>query len=133
MRPHKHCKSLSPFGKALNKIRIERGMTLQYMSGVLNCSYSYLSAVENGQAPIRNDFVKNLCKLLSIPENGLIELNQLALFSKPFIKLDLRLVSESHRRLSFDFQENFCKLTEQDILEIKKILKRGKEEDDDLL
>jgi transcriptional regulator with XRE-family HTH domain len=67
---------LTPFGKALRKLRIEKSLRLLDLATKLDVSTSFLSAVETGKKPIPNGFVRKLSHTLTISQAELEELHR---------------------------------------------------------
>lgn len=57
---------LTPFGKAVRRERLERGMTLGDMAKDLEVSSSFLSQIETGKKPLSNVFVRKICDYLDL-------------------------------------------------------------------
>lgn len=60
-----HSPNHTPYGKCIKAIRLELGITQQYMASILGYSAQYMSLIENGIRPIKGPFelcVINFCR-----------------------------------------------------------------------
>lgn len=80
---------VTPFGKKLRVIRIERDIFLKDMAEQLDVSIAYLSAVENGKRNIPDDWVEKLGNLYGVYKDEL-----------------KKLIFESRKKATIDFTRN---------------------------
>ena len=59
---------ITEFGKALRKLRIDRGEILKTMAEKLNMTSSYLSAIECGKRNIPSDLISKLASIYDLTE-----------------------------------------------------------------
>jgi transcriptional regulator with XRE-family HTH domain len=57
---------LTPFGKALRQLRINKGLRLLDVANALKISSAFLSAVETGRRPIPDGFLVQLSRALNL-------------------------------------------------------------------
>ncbi len=84
---------MTPFGKAMRNLRMEKGLLLGDLADLVGCSASYISSLEFGRkrkppAP----FVQKVCKLLNLSENERAELEEAAKNSSTTITLQPKMV-----------------------------------------
>jgi transcriptional regulator with XRE-family HTH domain len=58
--------NVTPFGKELRKLRIDRGLLLSQMAADLEVSSAFLSAVETGRKPIPPSLADEVCQLFQL-------------------------------------------------------------------
>lgn len=80
---------LSPFGKALRKLRIDRGWRLKDMADGIDVSASYLSAVETGRKSISSDLVSKIEKWAKLTADECSDLARSAAISAKEFKFAL--------------------------------------------
>ncbi len=101
---------MTEYGKAVRKARITLGITMSQMAKELECSLSYLSAMENGKRPIPMEYVKiteayfvrmGLCENLNL--KALADLSNQCVCLKD-LKTDVQnlIVDIAHTELSDD-------------------------------
>lgn len=66
---------LTPFGKALRKLRLDLNISLKDMAEKLNVSSSFLSAVETGKKKIPQNFLKKIITSYKLPRKNVWELS----------------------------------------------------------
>lgn len=57
---------LTPFGKAIRKIRIDHAVTLKDVADLVGVSSAYLSGIETGRKPLTSDFVEKLLNVWNV-------------------------------------------------------------------
>lgn len=87
---------LTPFGKYLRKLRIDRNELMKDMADKLKVTSSYLSAVEMGKKPVPDSWLPVLSKEYQL--QSMAELAELAYESKPEFKFEVPKGSEDLRR-----------------------------------
>lgn len=87
---------LTPFGRFLRKLRIDRGELMKDMADKLRVTASYLSAVEVGKKPVPEAWVTKLCALYSLSNAN--ELRHFADLSKPEHKFEVPRGADDLRR-----------------------------------
>ena len=59
---------LTPLGKYLRKLRIDKGEILKNMSDKLKVTVSFLSAVENGKKKMPSEWNQKICDLYKLDD-----------------------------------------------------------------
>ena len=80
---------MTPFGKDMRHLRIDRGMLLGDMAEVLQVSSAYLSQIENGKRPIPSDFEERVIALFNLSGNEAEQIRMHALEAKTTFTLRL--------------------------------------------
>ena len=119
--------ALTPFGKALRKLRIDRDMLLKDMADKASLTPAFLSAVEAGRKPIPHYLVDRIANSNSLQEEELIKLRAAAEMSAQSVQINLsRLTSDFDRSLAVQLARNFDDLDDSRKREIKEIMDRRK-------
>jgi len=114
---------LTPFGKAVRKIRIDRSETLGDMAGALGISAAFLSSAETGKRNIPDDLIDRIVRHFGLKGAEAQELRTLALESRSSVKLK---PTEKNRHLATAFARKFDELDKAQIEEILKVLNKAK-------
>lgn len=114
---------LTPFGKALRNLRMDKGMLLKDMAESLDVTPSYLSSIENGKRNIPEDWPRKIGSLYGLSPDEIEGLKAAATASATQIKLDLSEADDNSRELAVAFARKFCDLSPEDQHEILKLLK----------
>ncbi len=102
---------LTPLGKFLRKLRIDRGEILKDMAAKLNVAISFLSAVETGRKPMPSGWN------LIIPREYHLSATDADAFTKavadtaPMVELRLRELPEESRTLAVEFARRIADFT----------------------
>ena len=80
---------ITPFGKALRNLRMDRGTLLKDMAQQLEVTSSYLSAVESGKRNIPENWPQVIGALYDLNDQEIKNLEVAAAASTTQIKLDL--------------------------------------------
>lgn len=106
---------LTPFGKELRKLRIDRGVSLKDLSTRLGIPASYASAVETGGKNPTSDYVSRVGQALELTEAETQILSTAAAKSRSTTKIELKGTSERHRELAQAFARKFPHLDDDEI------------------
>lgn len=87
---------LTPFGRFLRKLRIDRGEIMKDMADKLQVTASFLSAVEVGKKSAPDSWVPSLGRLYDLGD--LCSLQHLVDLSKPEFKVEVPRDSDDLRR-----------------------------------
>lgn len=117
---------LTPFGKYVRKLRIDRGELLREMAQSLDVTPAYLSAVENGKRKVPKDWIKKIVALYSLNQVQRNELGQAFEESQTQVTLDLSKSSNSKKNVVMAFARRFDGLNENDLQQIGSILDKAK-------
>ncbi|MDE2420922.1 MAG: helix-turn-helix transcriptional regulator [Gammaproteobacteria bacterium] len=93
--------TLSDFGKALRKMRIDKDMTLKDLSDRLEVTPAYLSAVETGRKPVNAQLINNITQHMSLSTGEAHSLTLAASKSRPDVTLRPKSDFESEVALMF--------------------------------
>jgi transcriptional regulator with XRE-family HTH domain len=119
--------ALTPFGKALRKIRIDSDMLLKDMADGLGVSPTFMSAVESGRKPIPGTMLDQIRRFLHLDEATLKELRRAADESVSAVTLKLsNNASGFDRSLATQLARNFDELNQEQKDQIQQILSRRK-------
>jgi transcriptional regulator with XRE-family HTH domain len=77
------------YGKEIRKIRIDKSLVLGDMARDLNCSVSYLSAIENGKREIPPGLTKQLVSAYGLTEDRQIALEKATIEVQKSVQIDL--------------------------------------------
>lgn len=116
---------LTPFGKAIRKMRIEKGVRLKDMAEYLGMPSSYLSVIENGRKPIPEKMIDQV--QMYFEDLGVTK-NQWRIWadeSKTLIKIDLTQADEMEREFYTAAGRRFKSLPLRTQKDLIKILKRS--------
>jgi transcriptional regulator with XRE-family HTH domain len=113
---------LTPFGKELRKLRIDREMRLGEMAKLLEVSAAFLSAVETGKKSVPEAMVSEIGKALKLKSEQVARLKQAAAASVISVRIELREADTEARELAVGFARRFPDLTEQQKQALQKLL-----------
>lgn len=114
---------LTEFGKCLRRIRLEKGQRLKDMADILNITSAYLSSVENGIRKPTKELVNKLINKYNFNDNEKQVLIDAFSNTINTITIDTSLSSSSQADLGLVFARKINSLSEEQIDNIKKILK----------
>jgi transcriptional regulator with XRE-family HTH domain len=111
--------SLTSFGLALRKARLERGETMYRMAKALDVSSAFLSAVEMGHKNAPDELVENVIQHLGIGDDAAEELREAARHSGPEMRIALKGMNRDARDVAAMFARRF---EQGDFGELRKAL-----------
>jgi hypothetical protein len=117
---------LTDFGKALRKMRIDRGEVLKHMADKLGWTSSYLSAIEVGKRVIPEDLIERLATLYELTQPAIAELREAEQRSAKQIKLHLEGTFGIKKEAAILFARSFETMDEQTASDVLKILNEQK-------
>ena len=118
---------LTPFGKAVRKLRIDRGWLLRDMADGIRVAPSFLSAVETGRKQSPDDLVDRISKWGSLSDEEERGLYRAQATSAKEFRLRTRVdMSLEDREAAALLARTFGSLPSEDIAEIREILLRRK-------
>lgn len=91
-------RSLTPFGIAARKFRLDRGLRLKDMAEALGCSQPFLSAIETGAKPVPADMVSEIGRIYGAAPQELKSLKDAELMSSRTIQIDWSALNVEERR-----------------------------------
>lgn len=111
---------LTKFGKQLRKIRIENDHKLKDMADKLNVTVAYLSAVENGNRKVPDEWVHTIADEYHLNEQEQVELQHAAYEDKKEIRISLEEADKAELALSF--ARKFKTLTNDELNKLQELL-----------
>lgn len=119
---------ITEFGKALRKLRIDRGEILKTMAEKLAMTSSYLSAIECGKRNIPDDLIQRLSAIYDLSEKEQQDLAEARDQSIKSIEIELPTNNAYKRDLALQFARKFDDMDDELAIQIMKFLDRDKEE-----
>ena len=121
---------VSPYGKELRKMRIDRSELLVTMAQKLDLSPAYLSAIENSTRSIPATLTEEIAKVYGLSEQELQALKKAEAESAKSIEIKLdNNFGVAGRQTALMFARSFNNISDADFERIKKILSGGNEND----
>src|SRR5262245_6994368 len=108
---------LTPFGKALRQLRLQRGLKLLDVAEALGVTSSFVSAVETGRKAIPDAFVVDLRRPLKLTADEVKELRRAADRTRKEVKVDE--LADDQRELVAAFARKLDNLPEELLNKIK--------------
>jgi len=100
-------KKLTPFGKALRKLRIDQGETQMDVARALGVSVAFLSAVETGRKAAPTDMIEALINHFGLDEESANDLRHQAWVSRKEVKINMQELNKEDRDLVAGFARKF--------------------------
>ena len=116
---------LTLFGKALRKLRIDRGLLLKNMADDLGYSSAFLSAIETGRKKIPEGFLMRLISLYSLSDGEAHHLKEAAEVSVNEICFNLKGLRQDSIDLAVSFAKRFDSLSDEKRQQIVMLLKES--------
>jgi transcriptional regulator with XRE-family HTH domain len=115
---------MTPFGKIVRHLRIDREMLLGDMAELLNVSSSYLSQIETGKKPIPEGFAERVANLFNLAGDDLIALRTAVATSTSEFKIKMaESASTGDRILASELAVEFARLTPEAKARIQSIVR----------
>jgi transcriptional regulator with XRE-family HTH domain len=116
---------LTPFGKELRKVRIDRGLLLKDMADRLELSSAFMSAVETGRKEIPRDLLERIIDAYELTTDEVERLSHAAVMTARVQKIRLPSnASDASREVAAMLARRFPTLTDEQTREIREILER---------
>ena len=119
---------LTPLGRFLRILRIDRGEILKDMSEKLDVTVSFLSAVENGKKRMPSSWNTQLCSLYGFDERQTEEFTKAVAETERKMEIDFENASSDQRMLAVSFARKFTDFDERQIKKIRALLKESEDE-----
>ena len=117
---------MTPFGKALRKLRIDQELLLGEMAERLRISASYLSQIETGKKPIPDGFVDKLHTAFRLSDVELRDVRHHAVISTNEFKIQLGdRANASDKVLADALATEFARLSPDAKERIAKVINGG--------
>lgn len=117
--------ALTPLGKAVRKLRIDKEKTLSQMALVIGCSPAFLSAVETGRKAPPKGFAAKIASEFGLDIIQTEELIRLEELSMKEVTLNVENTNHGTRKVAVEFARRFTNLTPEQRDEILQILNNG--------
>jgi len=116
--------TLTPFGQAVRKHRVEREETQTDIARALGVSVAFWSSIETGKKNIPGDLFKKLTQHLGLAAEEALKLQDLADASRAEVKINMQKLSNPSRELVLGFARKFESggLTEEQMARLRDIL-----------
>lgn len=114
---------VTSFGKALRKLRIDRGMVLKNMADMLGVSSAYLSAIELGKRAIPDSLVNSVAAAFGLSGQEASDLRKQAEISQPSLKVDMSDAEDQNKELMLVFARKFKDLSPEQLDKLNKNVK----------
>lgn len=115
---------LNPLGKALRKLRIDRGWLLKDMAKGIGVATSFLSGVETGRKAIPPGFVEKVAAWADLKGTELMHLQKAALVSQREFKIPVKADFSDGDREAAALLARFGELPREKRDSLHKLLKR---------
>lgn len=109
---------LTPFGIAIRKLRLEKGMRLLDLAKLMNKSVAYLSAIETGRKPIPDNYVREIAQAMGLSTEELSVIRKAADRSRKTVTIER--LPEDQRELVAAFARRLDKVPPEIIAALKK-------------
>lgn len=117
---------MTPFGKAVRKLRIEHDMLLGAMAEVVDLSASYLSQIETGKRQVPIDLPVKISRMFNLPPEQASSLKQLAAQSMTDVSIKLGDdATVQDRMLATNFALAFARLNPEEKRKIQILVEGG--------
>ena len=113
---------ITPFGKDLRKLRIDRDETLFNMAKKLEVSISYLSSIESGHRNIPDNMVENVIKKYRLNKVKAESLREAAANSSGVLDINLIDITPQQRKLVFALSRKINGLTDDECADMLRRL-----------
>lgn len=120
---------VTPFGKQLRKIRIDRSEILKDMADRLEVSPAFLSAVENGKRNVPHNWISVLSLAYNLSGEEMASLQTLAEESSTFVKMNLSEATDNKRQAALVFAREFETMSDETVSQFLKLIQRNKNQD----
>ena len=111
---------MTPFGIAMRKIRLEKGLRIMDIAAKLGLTSSFISAVVSGKKPIPGSYVASVVRVLCLTQPAALNFKESADRSKTYIDVDA--LEGSQRELVAAFARKLDDLPPEFLEQIKKMV-----------
>lgn len=115
---------LTPFGREVRKLRIERGHLLKDMADGLGVSSAWLSAVETGRKSIPADLPGQIATYYGLNERDREHLEEVAALSRKEFTVVPRQGDDLSQSVAARLARSFEELSQAELEQIHAVLKR---------
>ncbi|WP_063196508.1 XRE family transcriptional regulator [Bradyrhizobium sp. AT1] len=118
---------LTPFGIAIRKLRLDKGMRLLDLANRLGLSSAFLSAIETGKKAIPDAFVLNVARAMNLSAPEIKELRRAA--DRTRKEVPVAKLAEEQRELVAAFARKIDDLPSKMMEDLKKVILKSKSDD----
>lgn len=116
---------LTAFGRALRKLRIDRGLLLKEMAERLSMTSAFLSSVETGRKAIPDGLVARICEAYDLKEEERVQLSRAAAQSIQEIRMKMpNNASEADREALSVLARTFGNMTDDEKTRFRDLILR---------
>ncbi len=115
---------LSPFGKAVRKLRISRGETQFDAANAVGVSVAFWSAIETGRKHVPEDLLRRIVAHFELSNEEAKELERLAWISRKEVTINMENLSDQNRELVVGFARKFSELNEETKRKLRNLLEQ---------
>lgn len=112
--------TLTPFGKALRKLRLDKGLRLLDLAERLDRSSAFISAIETGRKPIPDRYIVSVSRAMGLSASEIKELRRAADRTRKEVKVET--LREDQRELVAAFARKLDEVPPNIIASLKKIV-----------
>jgi transcriptional regulator with XRE-family HTH domain len=118
---------LTPFGRSIRKLRVERGETQSDIAGALGVSVAFWSSLETGKKNVPPDVLRRIEEHFGLVGDKAHELRDLAEMSRGEVRINMQKMNDPSRELVLGFARRFesGSLNEAQLAQLRKILEEG--------
>lgn len=120
-------KNLTPFGKEIRKLRVDRGETQADVANAVGVSVAFFSAIETGRKNVPGDLLDNLMGHFQLDMVSRARIKRIAEDSQIEVKINMKKFDDERRHVVAGFARKFDELSDQQLEELKAILGLDKE------
>lgn len=117
---------ITPLGKFLRKLRIDRGEILKNMADKLNVSPSFLSAVENGKKKMPDSWNSKICIFYHLTPEMREEFTKAIAETENSVTFSLDKLSLPQKEAAISFARQFPEFSDEEWQVLNSLLKKGK-------
>lgn len=115
----------TPFGRALRKLRIERGETLAIVAESVGVTAAFMSAIETGKKNLPQELFQKIARHFQLNKEQTLELQDLAQQSVTEVRIGMQGRDDNIRDFVAVFARTFDTLTPDDRKKVMKLLTKG--------
>jgi transcriptional regulator with XRE-family HTH domain len=118
---------LTPFGIAIRKLRLDKGMRLLDLASKLGLSIAFISAVETGRKPIPDGYAKAIARAMDLTAAEIRELRRAVDRTRKEVRVEG--LPEEQRELVAAFARRLDELPRDLMAQIKKVVLKSSSEE----
>ncbi|WP_275786756.1 helix-turn-helix domain-containing protein [Pararhizobium gei] len=124
---------MTPFGEAMHRLRLAKGVTQKQMAAAIGVSPAYLSALEHGKRSAPSfEFLQRVAGYFNVIWDDADELFGLAALSAPRVVLDTSGLSSSHTAFANRLAGRIRGLSGETIRLLEDVLEKARFPDKEL-